>query len=181
MISESKWFFWMSYYRSWPIKYIFISCYAPQVFAILNFYHILKLKFKKFKTSFKAWFPESKWFFWMSNYRWYPMLIQFQFPLRGTSLCLFKLKSFDLEIWKRHLNHDFTNQNDSFGCHTIDSWPIIIHFQLTVTRHNQGMYFASKVYENIQPSNGRKGWLLGLLEAGGWLGKWWLVGEVMVG
>ena len=40
MISESKWFFWMLCYRWWPIKHIFISRYAAQVFACSNFFEI---------------------------------------------------------------------------------------------------------------------------------------------
>ena len=96
---ESKWFFWMSYYRWWPIKYSFNSRYAAQVFACSNL-KVLKLKFENFKTSFKPWFPESKWFFWMSYYRWWPIKYIFNSRYAAQVFASSNFKDFKIEIWK---------------------------------------------------------------------------------
>ena len=61
---------------------------------------ILKLKFENFKTSFKPWFPESKWFFWMSCFRWWPIKYIFISRYAAQVFACSNFKDFEIEIWK---------------------------------------------------------------------------------
>ena len=70
---------------------------SPLLVQILK---ILKLKFENFKTSFKPWFPESKWFFWMSYYRWWPIKYIFIFRYAAQVFACSNFKDFKIEIWK---------------------------------------------------------------------------------
>ena len=96
---ESKWFFWMSYYRWW-LSNTFSIPVTRHKSLLVQILKILKLKFENFKTSFKPWFPESKWFFWMSYYRWWPIKYIFNSRYAAQVFACSNFKDFKIEIWK---------------------------------------------------------------------------------